>query len=436
MNKIGLIIIREYISRVKKKSFIIMTLVGPLLFGGIMIVPAWLASRGGDEKVIEVIDESGMFADKIEDSKSIKYEFITKSVEQAKQDLLKSDNYALLYIPKVELDEPEGIVLYSLGNPSLDLKKSIERKIKAELESIKLTNSGIDKETIDGLKSSVSLHTINLSDTGDESESSSGAASAIGYFSSFMIYMFIFMYGAQIMRGIIEEKTSRIIELMISSVKPFQLMMGKILGIGAVAMTQFILWIVLSSAIISGVGMVMGGKDKEKDSTEMLAESETVQEVQKSNSKFANITQAMDTINAPLVIGCFLFYFIGGYLLYGSLFAAIGSAVDSDADSQQFMLPITIPLIFSMVMLAAVLNDPHGSLAFWMSMIPFTSPIIMMMRIPFDVPMWQIALSMVFVVLGFLATTWFAGRIYRVGIFMHGTKVSYKVLAKWFTMKV
>lgn len=433
MNKIGLIISREYSARVRKKSFIIMTLLAPLLFGGVMIIPAWLASRGGDEKIITVIDESGLFKDKLENSNSVKFNYVDKTIEQAKQDFSVSEKYGLLYIPKVTLDEPKGIILYSLGSPSFDIKRSLERKIKKELENVKLTNSGIAQETIIGLKSIVSLQTINLSGAGDESESNSAAASAIGYVSSFLIYMFIFLYGAQIMRGIIEEKTSRIIELMISSVKPFQLMMGKILGIGAVALTQFLLWVILSSAVISGVSSVLK-IDKDQNTTEVLTSAENTPN--KDVSKMTGFFDALKTINIPFVIGCFIFYFIGGYLMYGSLFAAVGSAVDSDADSQQFMLPITLPLIFSMVMLAAVLNDPHGTLAFWLSIIPFTSPIIMMMRIPFDVPLWELALSMVLVVGGFLATTWFAGRIYRVGIFMHGTKVNYKVLAKWFTMKI
>lgn len=433
MNKIKLIIIREYITRVKKKSFIIMTLLAPILFGGVMIVPAWLASRGGEQKVVEVIDKSGFLVNKLENSKSAKFEFINKNINQAKQDLQQSESYGLLYIPKIELEKPKGIIFYSLSNPGYDFTWLLERKIKNELENIKMKNSNITQETLNKLKVKVSLQTINLSDTGDERESNSRAASAIGYVSSFIMYMFIFIYGTQIMRGIIEEKTSRIIELMISSVKPFQLMMGKILGIGAIALTQFILWIILSTTIISGVGALLIRNNNSNDKAERMTDIQQIP--QQRISKFTNITNALNTINIPLIIGYFLFYFIGGYLLYGSLFAAIGSAVDSDTDSQQFILPITIPIMFSMIMLAQLINDPHGSLAFWMSVIPFTSPIIMMMRIPFDVPLWQLALSMMSIIAGFLATTWFAGRIYRVGIFMHGTKVSYKVLVKWFMIK-
>lgn len=435
MNKVGLIISREYLARVKKKSFIIMSLLGPFLFAGIIIVPTWLASRDGEEKIVEVVDDSGLFIDKLENTAEVKFNYVDKSIETAKQDYLQNQGYGLLHIPKVELDEPQGIVLYSLNNPSFGFKRSLERKIKNELEIIKLKKSGIDQETLDGLKSKVAVQTINLSDKGDESESSSEAASVVGYAASFLIYMFIFMNGVQIMRGVIEEKTSRIIEVMISSVKPFQLMMGKIFGVGAVALTQFLIWIVLSTTIAS-IGTSFLLSDNATNQENIVVVDGVEQSQEQNNDKVSNILAAAKKINLPLVIGCFIFYFIGGYLVYAALFAAVGSAVDSDADSQQFMAPITIPLILSMVVLGAVLKDPHGPLAFWMSMIPFTSPVVMMMRIPFEVPVWQLGLSMALMIAGFLFTTWLAGRIYRVGIFMHGTKVNYKVLAKWFTMKI
>ncbi|MFT7160536.1 MAG: ABC-2 type transport system permease protein, partial [Bacteroidia bacterium] len=285
------------------------------------------------------------------------------------------------------------------------------------------------------LKAKVDVSTFNLSQKGKENESSSEASSAIGYISSFMIYFFIFFYGAQIMRGVVEEKTSKVIEVIISSVRPFQLMMGKIIGVGAVGLTQFILWVALSTGIITVATSVIL-KDANKETIETIVQDQPIKSPIQNTDTGNQIFDALKRVNFPLVIGCFAFYFIGGYLLYGALFAAVGSAVDSDADTQQFMLPITIPLIFSMVIIGAVLKDPHGSLAIWTSMIPFTAPVVMMMRIPFDVPAWQIALSMLSVVVGFLFTTWFAGRIYRIGIFMHGTKVNYKILAKWFMMKI
>lgn len=436
MGKIGLIIAREYLSRVRKKSFIIMTILGPLLFAGIAIVPTWLATRDSSEqKVVKILDESGYFNDKIKDDNSIRYEMTDLSLEQAKEELRERKDISLLYIPKLDIAEQAEVSLYSFNNPGFGLKTTIERAVRNELENIKLINSGIEKERLEKLKAKVDVSTFNLSQKGKENESSSEASSAIGYISSFLIYFFIFFYGAQIMRGVIEEKTSKVIEVIISSVKPFQLMMGKIIGVGAVGLTQFILWVALSTGIITIATSVIL-KDANKETIETMVQDQPIKSPVQNADTGNQIFEALKRVNFPLVIGCFAFYFIGGYLLYGALFAAVGSAVDSDADSQQFMLPITIPLIFSMVIIAAVLKEPHGTLAIWTSMIPFTSPVVMMMRIPFDVPAWQIGLSMLSVIIGFLFTTWFAGRIYRIGIFMHGTKVNYKVLAKWFMMKI
>ena len=393
MGKIGLIIAREYLSRVRKKSFIIMTILGPLLFAGIAIVPTWLATReSSDQKIVKILDESGYFKNKLEDTNSIKFEMTDKSLDEAKEELRKKKDISLLYIPKIDIDSKAEVSLFSFNNPGFGLKTTIERGVRGELESVKLINSGIEKERLDKLKSRVEVNTFNLSEKGKESKSSSEASSVIGYVSSFLIYFFIFFYGAQIMRGVIEEKTSKVIEVIISSVKPFQLMMGKIIGVGAVGLTQFLLWVTLSTGIITVATSIMF-KNADKETIDSIVQDQPIK-APIQNSSGNELFDAVKRVNFPLVIGCFVFYFIGGYLLYGALFAAVGSAVDSDADSQQFMLPITIPLIFSMVIIAAVLKDPHGSLAIWTSMIPFTSPVIMMMRIPFDVPSWQIALSM------------------------------------------
>lgn len=431
MNKIFLIISREYLTRVRKKSFIVMTIVGPLLFAALMVLPTWLATRGSDQKVIEVLDESGNFKGKFQDSESFAFTYISDDLESAKGRVPGSKSAGLLYIPKLDVDNPQGIVFYSPSNPSMTTVRSIERTIKNEIEEIKLLKSGIDKETLASLKSSVSVNTINLSATGEEKESSSAAASIAGYASSLLIYFFIFLYGAQIMRGVIEEKTNRILEVIISSVKPFQLMVGKIVGVAAVGLTQFVLWILLTFAVATAVTSIFGIESSSSQAEMMAAAGEQGA----SPNEIASIMASVKSINFPLLLATFLFYFLGGYLLYGALFAAVGSAVDSDADSQQFMFPITIPLILSIMVLGAVLNEPDGTLAFWMSMIPFTSPIVMMMRVPFGVPAWQLALSMVLLVGGFLFTSWVAGRIYRIGVLMHGTKVNYKVLAKWFAMK-
>lgn len=437
MNNIFLIIKREYLSRVKKKSFLIMTILGPILFSGLFVVPIWLATRDGDEKIIQVLDESGLFGEEFVSSDNMTYVYIDEDLEAAKSALNNNEVFGLLYIPEMSIEKPEGIRFFSTQNPGFGLQSDLERVIKSKIENIKLINSGLNQEFLDNLWASVHVQTVNLSETGEESESSTGGATAVGYVGAFLIYFFIFLYGAQIMRGVIEEKTNRIIEVIIASVRPFHLMMGKIIGVGGVGLSQFLLWVALSSAIVTGITSFVGA-DMSPEQVEAMQQASQVAATPQQTEAQAVIEKSMGAIgqiNLPLVISCFVFYFLSGYLFYGALFAAIGSAVDSDADSQQFMFPVTIPLIFSVVVLSAVINDPHGNLAFWLSLVPFTSPVIMMMRIPFDVPIWQIALSMVLMIGGFVFTTWLASRIYRVGIFMHGTKVNYKTLAKWFMMK-
>lgn len=431
MNKIGLIIRREYLTRVRKKSFIIMSIVGPLLFALVFVIPIWLASGEGDEKIIEILDESGYFKGKFDDTGSVSFTYLDNTIEEAKEDLTSKNSYGLLYIPRLDLDDPKGITFFAEKNPSIEVQASLERQLKNEIEEIKLNESGIDKEKLDKIKTNIDLNVINITDKG-EKEGDVIVATITGYASALLIYFFIFLYGVQTLRGVIEEKTSRIVEIIISSVKPFQLMMGKIIGIGAVGLTQLIIWtaltIVIQQAVMTFYNIdISRSKQIEMASGTQVAEGEEV--------VMPEIFEKLETINFPLLIGMFLFFFITAYLFYGSLFAAVGSAVDNDADAQQFQLPITLPLIFSIMLLAAILRDPHGNLAFWTSIIPFTSPVVMMMRIPFDPPVWQILLSMVCMVAGFIASTWFAGRIYRVGILMHGTKVNYKILAKWFMMK-
>ncbi|MEP3389213.1 MAG: ABC transporter permease [Reichenbachiella sp.] len=435
MNKIGLIIAREYIARVKKKSFIIMTILGPILFAGMMAIVFWSATREGDQKLIQVIDESGFFENKIENTETITYQFIQADIEESKESLLRSEAiFGILHIPKIDLDNPEGIKFYSTQSPGIAIEGGIEKRVRGIIEDEKLANSGLDQELIDNLRSYVDIQTINLSDTGGESESNSGIAFGVGYVSSFLLYMFIFIYGMQIMRGVTQEKTSRIIEVMIASVRPFQLMMGKILGIAAVGLTQFVLWAVMTTALTSITSTLI--LDQPTITEQMANETGVDAEQIEAQNKAFDLSGVLDKIDVPKILVSFLIYFLGGYLLYGALLAAIGSAVDSEADSQQFMLPVTLPLIFSMMMISIVIQEPHGTMAFWLSMIPFTSPVIMMMRLPFDVPLWELVLSVSLLIAGFCGTTWMAGRIYRIGIFMHGTKVNYKTLAKWFVMKI
>ncbi|NPD46357.1 MULTISPECIES: ABC transporter permease [unclassified Lentimicrobium] len=444
MNKIGLIIRREYLTRVKKKSFIIMTFLGPLLMAAVWIVPFFLTTLGEDIKVISVLDESGMFMKDLSGDENTKFVIAVNDLEVAKENLIESENYALLYIPLPEASLPTSAILYSNGQASLDIKNYIKTTMKKSVEDEKLRLHGIEKDILRSIKTNVFVSSIKLDGSGNEEKSSVETNMVVGLFSAILIYFFIFLFGAQVMRGVIEEKTSRVIEIIVSSVKPFQLMMGKIVGIAMVGLTQFILWIILTSVIVGGFQLVYSDAFKAADpmptytSQGLFPEQaetgeQVTQDFQDESVNF--MIEAVMAINFPLVIGAFIFFFIGGYLLYAALFAAIGSAVDSEADTQQFMMPITIPLILSIVMAQFIINDPGGQVAFWFSMFPFTSPIIMMLRIPFGVQAWELALSGALLIAGFVFTTYVAGRIYRTGILMYGKKVSYKELWKWFFYK-
>ena len=433
MHNIFLVIKREYLSRVKKKSFLVMTIVGPLLFATLMVVPIFLMDQGGDEKAILVVDESGLFGHVFEDEEKIIYSYNTiKDEESAKSTIQQGKFDGLLIIPDRTIDDLAEVSYYSMSNPSISSLKHLERKLRNEIEQQKLIRSGLDQEFLEKLKARVSVSAFNISESGTETQGSAVGATAVGYIASFLIYMFIFIYGAMCMRGVIEEKNSRIIEIIVASVKPFHLMMGKVLGIASVGLSQLLLWITLTSAILFGSSMVIS-QTMQPPSMGQIQQIDLANEAMPVEANpLEPVFQVVDSLNLPQVILAFVFFFVSGYLFYGGLFAAVGSAADSDADAQQFMLPVTIPLILSIMLLGAVLNDPNGSLAFWMSMIPFTAPVVMMMRVAFGVPFWELGLSMVFMIGGFIFMIWFASRIYRVGILMHGTKVNYKVLAKWF----
>ncbi|WP_299819368.1 ABC transporter permease [uncultured Pontibacter sp.] len=450
MHKIWLIIQREYLTRVRKKSFIIMTLLTPLLLAAFMVIPAWLVTISDSAETVMVLDETGLFADKLEDKKDLKYVPLAGSLDQAKTVYQETDYTALLYIPKAfDINKPDGVIIYSKKNTSLQTQVRLENALEKEIENQRFVASGMDRSTLEKMKANISLTAVSISDEG-EKDNNAVVTSIAGVAGAVIIYFFIFLYGVQIMRGVIEEKTNRIIEVMISSVKPFQLMMGKIVGIAAVGLTQFLLWIVLSLVVVGGVQSVFGvkppptpleqmasgrnaelGEDVDTDeATQAQEESEAAKMVSEGMTAFSNLP-------IGLILVCFLFYFLGGYLLYGSLFGAIGAAVDNETDTQQFMFPITIPLIISFIMsYTLVLKNPDGPVAFWMSIIPLTSPIVMMVRVPFGVPAWELLLSMALLVLGFIFTTWIAARIYRVGILMYGKKINYKELSKWLFYRV
>ena len=413
MHKIWLIIKREYLVRVRKKSFIIMTILGPILMAALLIVPIYLADENQENRIIALNEDANY---NLEDSEFIHFTTIpTSEAELLKTDFNESPFYALLYI------DGENFTLYSNQQISLSVSKSIERQLEQLIEHEKLKLLGIDLQILEDASTEINITTKIISEDGNTSNSQAEASMGIGFLSGILIYMFIFMYGTMVMRGVIEEKTSRIVEVIISSVKPFQLMMGKILGVALVGLTQFVLWIILT-IIISTVAE-LAFLDANVMATEMNSSDQSV--------ILAQVAELTGGINLLQIFLAFIFYFLAGYLMYSALFAAVGSAVDAEADTQQFVLPITIPLILSFVLITPIMENPDGTLAFWMSMIPFTSPVIMMVRLPFGVTNWELALSIGILIASFIATTWLAGRIYRTGILMYGKKATYKEIWKW-----
>lgn len=461
-----MVIKREYLTRVKKKSFIIMSIIGPVLFAGLMIAPAVIANmEDKEEKLIAVIDDTYLFNDSIaqrdlipdsliKDSSHIfikvipdtqydKFEFVEgKTVADMRQNFSESGYYAVLHIPS-NITYGQKVQIFSVKQPPLSLQMHIGNCIEKELERLKLRAMGIDQNILKSAKTDIGVSTIRWEKDGGETETNQEIASVVGMISGILIYMFIFMYGSQVMRGVIEEKTNRIVEVIVSSVRPFQLMMGKIIGIAMVSLTQIVLWVLFTTIIVT-VAYSMFFNDPIKVSQ---LKPQNIMENQMVENKMTEVkTAELDSIindtwsnirgiDFPFILLCFVFYFIGGYLLYASLFAAVGSAVDNEADTQQFMLPITVPLILAFIMMYSIINNPEGPIAFWGSMIPFTSPIVMMARIPFDVPPWQIGVSAGLLIITFVFTTWLAGKIYRTGILMYGKKVSYKELWKWLKYK-
>lgn len=434
MNKIILILKHEYLTRVKKKSFIIMTFLGPLLMAALMIVPIVLATMQNiGEKNIAVLDETNWFIGKFEQDDNMQFHYVFDAVDSLKKQVLQEKYDLLVYIPRPELNIPVNAEIYSDRQIPLNVSSYIKNTMRKEVETKKLLASGIDPDVIKSAKTTINLVTIRLDEDGGETKSFTEINVALGLFGSILIYFFIFIFGSQVMRGIIEEKTSRIVEVIISSVKPFELMMGKITGIALVGLTQFLLWVVLTGSIYGVFMLIYGVAEAPQVLTTESAMTSPAESMlpEMNNEALTEIIEVVDAINFPVIIGSFIFYFLGGYLLYAALFAAIGSAVDNEADTQQFMLPVSIPLILGLVVSNFIVNNPEGSLAFWLSIIPFTSPVVMMVRIPFGVAYGELALSMALLVCGFLFTTWIAAKIYRTGILMYGKKPGYKELWKW-----
>jgi ABC-2 type transport system permease protein len=436
MNHLSLIIKREYLNKIRNKSFIIMTFLSPLIMVGLFSLIAYLSQLNEDKSYhIAVLDESGLVAsDFLNEKESTKIIFETLadvSLENAKKLVQESKKYGLIYIPKVASidDFSNNIVFYSEESPSIVVMDHIEGTLEDKINNLKLKQAGIDPEKIASLKIDVApkIETFSGEET---SKLGAGLKLIFGGAAGYLLFMFIIIYGNMIMRSVIEEKTSRIIEVIISSVKPMKLMLGKIIGTSLAGITQFATWIILLLILGVVVPAILGidTSNLQSPQQEMMtqASGQDIQEIVR--------LALVELNNLPVtnLIIMFILFFVGGYLLYSSLYAAIGAAVDSETDTQQFMLPILLPLIVGIyVGFFTVIEDPHGTVAQVFSFIPFTSPVVMLMRIPFGVPIWQQVLSLLILFITFIATVWFAAKIYRVGILMYGKKPSYRELIKW-----
>src|SRR5579871_6659242 len=438
MGKIGLIIKREYLTRVRNKTFILTTILTPLLFVVFIAGSIYLSVKGKEDLKVAVIDNNGYFKNNLKNTANVIFEF-PAGIDTS--NYLDKGYTAILILPKFENTEKAQYIVRSKKSIGLGTKESIEEKINSAIEDNMLQEVGVRRTELDSIHTQSQFAELkSLQEHGNKAEESNQAlAYGIGYASGILIYITMIIYGMMVLRGVMEEKTNRIAEVVVSSVKPFELMMGKIIGIGAVGLTQFLMWVVLI-IVLSSV-------------TQSFISHDTLQQVQalqqnggampgggmmqasESAQKIYNIKHTIGTANWPLIISCFIFYFLGGYLFYASLFAAVGSVIEDLQGSQSMTLPITMPIIFSFLIMSVVIYSPDTPLAIWTSIIPFTSPTVMMARIAYGVPgtvaYWQLIVSMLLLVGGFLFTTWLAGKIYRTGILLYGKKVTWKEMMKW-----
>ena len=392
---------------------------------GVFVVPILLSSSSENKTTIAIIDNNKFNEFRLTSNLNLEYTYLNElNLEQHKTTLIETYDF-LLHIPEIDSIQQieSSIEVYSINQMSLSIKQNVENQIDKKLTHIYLLKSGINPDQIKKSQSKSRIKTYVVDEQGENTKGNSEASFGIGLVGGFLIYIFIFMYGTMVMRSVIEEKTNRIVEIIISSAKPFELMLGKIISVALVGLSQFAMWIILGFVFLL---IANGLISTDIDVTNLNANEAVL---------YSEISSSLMALPIKSLIFVFLIYFLGGYLLYGSLFAAIGSASDQETDSQQFIVPITIPLIVSFVLIQAVIDNPHGGLAYWLSMIPFTSPIIMIARIPFGVTLHELLLSISLLIGGFLLTTWVAAKIYRVGILMYGKKISYKELWKWLKYK-
>lgn len=436
MGKIAIIAGREFNERVRKKSFIITTILMPIAFVALMFVPALMMNISGDDKKeIVVVDQSGIVAEHLQPSATIEYRLSDDPVEK-----IASENQSIFGILLIGSDvetNPTAVQLLTYESSTINIESEISDQISSIIESQKLKAYNIEDidSILKAIETPISLRVKQLDQSGETKESSSILNIALAYIFGFLIYMFVFLYGNMVMQGVIEEKSSKVMEVMVSSVKPFELMMGKILGIASVAVTQFVIWVVFILVVGGAAMSLFGVNDMVAAASSAAAMDPAAMMGTEMPAMDQELLSVIKTVTDPAylfrILGGFLVYFIGGYLLYAAMFAAVGSAVDNEKDTNNLQLPITLPLMIALFVMLSAMQDPHGPLAFWCSLIPFTSPIVMMVRLPYGVPGWELGLSIGLLIVTFVAIVFLAGKIYRVGVFMYGKKPTLGELIKW-----
>ena len=425
MKHLKIIIEREYLNKIRNKSFIIMTFVSPLIVVAFALIIGFLTNVNSksNAKDILILDESGLFGTTFTDTETIHYEYLKdKTLQEARAEVLETSKYGLLYIPKEETAQK---AFYSEESPSLSLVNELTGALEKTLFQYNLTQKGIDKAEIDSARTKITLQMENF--TGEKtSEFDNVMKIAIGGVAGYLIFMFIIIYGNMIMRSVIEEKTNRIVEIIISSVKPFQLMLGKIIGTSLAGITQFAIWLVIGGVLFALAPSLF--QVDTPTATQAMAATE-------SYSEISNIIAALYHFPFLETSGVFLLFFVGGYLLYSSLYAMVGAMVDNETDTQQFLMPILIPLMLAFyVGMFSVIEEPHGTISVVFSYIPLTSPVVMLMRIPFGVAWWEVLISLLLLYITFFLVIKIASKIYRIGILMYGKKPTYKEVWKWLKM--
>ncbi len=434
MSKIGLVIRHEYSQRVAKKSFLILTLLMPLLFLALIFVPLGLAQIDSKEtQTIAIVDNTGKYAKLFESDEEFRFLSADIPANSLQEESEKNDYSAIIVITKDLTESEDGVTIYSNQFVNNRLERYVTNVLEdyAEQERIDSYNIPDLKEIMEKTHVNLNIRSVKWDENGEEESGSGEMAMAVGFIFTMMMYMFVFIYGAQVMNSVMQEKTSRIVEVLVCSVKPYELMMGKIISMALVGLTQIGIWLVLTGSLVAIFSPMLAGSPESALETASNMIEPNVDMEAASETLMQEVTGMLSGLNFFQLITCFIIYFIGGYLLYSSFFAAIGSAVDSETDTQQFMLPITIPILFGLYAAMYSAENPDGPLAFWCSLIPFTSPMVMMVRLPYGVPIWQLLISIALLVATFIGAVWVSAKIYRTGILMYGKKVTWKELVKW-----